>query len=378
MKKRLAVIMCLVLALSVTFSSMAVTSFADEESKINEKIKDKKQELKESQKKENQMELKVEGLSKDLKKVEGSLRELEKQIFNTRTKINAATEKLKILDKQIEEQDEALGKRLRNMYKGGSIGYLDVLLGSESISDFINNVEMVQRIYDSDKDLLATIQRNFDKVEAKKKELNELNDELKTQEASEEEKRDEIAEAKSAALEKQEEAATDAKAIKAQIEKLNAAKAEITATIQQDLDSSDDGQGSGGTYTGGQFAWPVPGYYTITSGYGARWGAMHYGIDIGAPMGASVVAAASGTVIWSGWKNSFGNTVMISHGSGLYTLYAHNSALVVSAGQTVSRGQTISKIGSTGDSTGPHCHFEVYKGGTQWGVGYQVNPLGYL
>lgn len=377
MKKKLVIAMCFILAFSVTFGTVTATSFATDKSKIDAKIKSKKEQLAQAQKKEDKYSIRVKGLSKELRASEASLRKLEKKIYRTRTKINAATDRLKVLDNQLTEQDDALGKRLRNMYKGGSIGYLDVLLGSESISDFINNLEMVQRVYDSDKNLLATIQHNYDSVQAKKKELSKLNKKLKAQEATEEEKREEIANAKAQALEKQSEASEDAAAIKKQINTLNAAKNEITETIQQDISNS-GGSGSGGTYRGGQFAWPVPGHYSITSGYGMRWGAMHYGIDIGAPNGTPVVAAASGTVIWSGWKNSFGNTVMISHGSGLYTLYAHNSSLVVSSGQHVSRGQTISRVGSTGYSFGNHCHFEVYKGGTAWGVGYQVNPLGYL
>lgn len=370
MKKKLIIILCTVFALCMMLSSITVMSFGKTKSEINAELKDKKEQLSENREKGDELEYEIEGLADDIKETEVSLRKLEIDISMTRDEVTAAAKKLVKLDKELGVQDAELGKRLRNMYKGGSIGYLDVLLGSDSISDFINNMEMVQRVYDSDKELLDTIQNNYNKVQAQKSELKKLQTRLKKKETSEIEKRNRLAEAKSKAIDEKEELASDNETLKKQIEAMNAAKGEITSTINEN-------KNSGGTYRGGQFAWPVPGHTTISSGYGPRWGTFHYGIDIPAPTGTTVVAAASGSVIWSGWKNSFGNTVMISHGSGLYTLYAHNSSLIVSAGQSVSRGQAISRIGSTGDSTGPHCHFEVYRGGTTWGAN-QVNPLGYL
>jgi murein DD-endopeptidase MepM/ murein hydrolase activator NlpD len=136
-------------------------------------------------------------------------------------------------------------------------------------------------------------------------------------------------------------------------------------------------QTTAGTVTGtGQFVWPVSG--TITSQFGTRrhpvFGDMrfHGGIDIGAPHGTTVVAADSGSVIISTYNSSYGNYVVISHGNGITTLYAHLSTRSVSVGDTVSRGQQIGRIGSTGVSTGPHLHFEVSVNGTR------VNPRNYL
>jgi murein DD-endopeptidase MepM/ murein hydrolase activator NlpD len=127
------------------------------------------------------------------------------------------------------------------------------------------------------------------------------------------------------------------------------------------------------SYSGGTFAWPVPGGYI--SQY---FHASHPAIDIAAPEGTRVLAAAAGTVIWAGWKdNGGGYQVWIAHGSGLFTTYNHMSAVLVSIGQHVGRSQQVGRVGMTGNATGPHCHFEVWKG-MVWGDGVRVNPLPYF
>lgn len=129
--------------------------------------------------------------------------------------------------------------------------------------------------------------------------------------------------------------------------------------------------GGGGSGTG-RFLWPVAGRGTITSRYGYRWGRFHRGLDIGTPTGTAILAADSGTVTQSGWSGAYGILVTINHGNGFVTKYAHNSATLVSVGQHVQKGQQIARSGSTGNSTGPHLHFEVIKNGSN------VNPLSYL
>jgi murein DD-endopeptidase MepM/ murein hydrolase activator NlpD len=127
------------------------------------------------------------------------------------------------------------------------------------------------------------------------------------------------------------------------------------------------------SYSGGTFAWPVPGGYI--SQY---FHASHPAIDIAAPEGTRVLAAAAGTVIWAGWKdNGGGYQVWVAHGSGLFTTYNHMSAVLVSVGQHVGRSQQVGRVGMTGNATGPHCHFEVWKG-MVWGDGVRVNPLPYF
>jgi murein DD-endopeptidase MepM/ murein hydrolase activator NlpD len=155
----------------------------------------------------------------------------------------------------------------------------------------------------------------------------------------------------------------------AEIEDLEAQSAALAARIraaQQQSSSSATPVVSGS----GQLSWPVSG--PVTSGFGSRWGRMHEGIDIAVGEGTPVHAAASGTVIYAGWLEGYGNLVVIDHGNGLSTAYGHNSSLASSLGQSVAAGQVIAYSGSTGHSTGPHVHFEVRLNGSP------VDPLGYL
>ena len=133
-------------------------------------------------------------------------------------------------------------------------------------------------------------------------------------------------------------------------------------------------QNSGAGYSSGDLIWPVPSLHMITTYFTWRWGSFHTGIDIsgGSAFGRTIVAADGGTVVSAGWSNGYGNCVKINHGGGIVTLYGHASKILVSQGQRVSKGQAIALVGSTGNSTGPHCHFEVIKNGTK------VNPLSYV
>jgi murein DD-endopeptidase MepM/ murein hydrolase activator NlpD len=154
----------------------------------------------------------------------------------------------------------------------------------------------------------------------------------------------------------------------AEVEALAAESAALAARIRSAQTGATGSSGSGVSASG--LVWPVDG--PVTSGFGMRWGRMHEGIDIAVPTGTAVRASASGTVIHSGWLGGYGNLVVIDHGNGLATAYAHNSSLLVSVGQGVTQGETVSLAGSTGNSSGPHVHFEVRVNGVA------VDPLLYL
>ena len=225
--------------------------------------------------------------------------------------------------------------------------------------------------------LASEIAETAARIEAERKAREE---EEARRKAAEEEARRKAAEEEEARKQKEaeEEAARQAQAAKeAEVQETQPdpePEEETYSEPEEDYDDSDDYEGSGSSYSGGGLYWPLPGYAHLTTYFGeadAIYGLPHRGIDVAAPGGTPIVAAESGTVVTAGWNGSYGNYVAISHGAGVVTLYAHCSALYVSYGDYVSAGQTIAAVGTTGDSTGNHLHFEVQVNG------YLANPLSY-
>lgn len=373
MKERLrtALILLLILAMTMTVS-FGTRSQEDVEADIDET----QEELDEGREKVDELEEEMKELQDKIDTTQDDIDAVSVEIVDLQSEISANKKKLDKKKKEIEENTNNLNQRLRNMYKNGTIGFIDVILSSDNVMDLITNVEMVARIYQGDKELVEVLQSEYDEIDkiqqslatqreeldGKMSELNALQEELSASYAKAETNKEEQ-EAHNAHLEDE-------------LEDLQAESAEIAAMIAAQSEE-EEYQGSGNGY----FIWPVPGYYSISSEYEYRmcpfhgW-ELHSGIDIPADYGASVVAAADGLVIAAGDMGSYGNAVLISHGDGLYTLYGHNSSLNVYAGQTVTQGQTIAFIGSTGNSTAEHCHFEVRLGGGSYGNA--VNPHNYL
>ena len=345
LKKRRQVVIALALVLALCIGT--VSANAATLSELREQISEKQSELEKGQEQEK-------SLSKKLNELEQAIGENEEKLTTLEAELKEAQEK-------VETQTENLNSRLRNMYKNGSVGFLDVLMDSSSFSEFLTNLDMVKIIYSSDKDVLNDLQEAHDQVEEKKEEVETLQAELE--------------ESRAVVSEEKESIAASNEETEKMLDELQADADKLTAELQQQAGSSGSSK-----YTGGTMAWPVPsvGTSNITSLYGYRIhpiigvGHGHSGVDIGASYGSSVVAANAGTVIYAGWYGGYGNCVMIDHGGGIVTLYGHNSAFNVSVGQSVSRGQTIAFIGSTGNSTGPHCHFEVRINGST------TDPLDYI
>lgn len=315
----------------------------------------------------------------------------EENIINITEQINLLEEEIEGLNKSIEAQEKAIDdgmndfkNRLRAMYISDGDNYAAVLAGSTSFYDFLARMELVERVAEHDDQMIDELNLMLDELETTKAEVEadkQLADAAKAElEQQKQELNDSYAQSESqqAALEKeQQEYLKNKKALDAEAEKM---EEQIRAEIQR-LASL------GGNFDG-TFIWPVPGYSYISSGYGARWGTFHKGIDIagGSISGKPIVAAASGTVIvasatcshnygkWSscGCGGGYGNYIMIDHGNGYVTLYGHAKSLAVSAGQRVTMGQTIAYVGSTGYSTGYHLHFEVRKNGQH------TNPRQYV
>ena len=293
-------------------------------------------------------------LNSKIKEIDEEINELDLQIDDIKSEINE-------LENNIKNNKEQLAKRIKVINSNYSMSYIKILLNSSSISDFLNNMYIVKQIVKQDKEILTELDENKQEIEEKKSQI---------------EKKKVEQEDLKLLLEKDNESLNNDKIevekLKAELEK---EESELESEIEKIASQSvvvEDGQiiSSG--------SWPVPGYSRISSPYGYRihpifnTRKMHTGIDIPGPTGTPIVSIDSGKVIFSGTQRGYGKTVMIQHDDGKVTLYAHNNELNVSVGQRVQKGQVISKMGSTGNSTGPHLHFEVRINGNH------VNPLPYI
>lgn len=338
---------------------------------VNEKIANTKNQINENKKKEKDLTAQIGQLDAQIEEKQKGIEALEVQIEETKQQIEQKKIELEQKQQEIVIQNDNLNARLRAMYKNGEVGYLEVLLNSGSFSELMNNIDMISRIYQMDEDFLNLLQDQYNQIAAVKAELEELERGLSKQQ-------DQL-EAQKAALNKDRAEAQELRVeIQGDIEELNKMLDELNATAQQITSLIRSSQSTNTQFVGGKFINPAPNFVRVSSEYGYRihpitkTKKLHTGIDLASAAGSKCVAAASGTVIYAGWYGGYGNAVVIDHGGGITTLYAHNSALLVSKGQQVTQGQQIAKIGSTGNSTGPHCHFEVRVNGSH------TNPRAYL
>ena len=371
-KSRFAMIVAILLML--TFAVETSLASAATLSQIRNNIKNKQQELNESRAKEKSLGDQVNSLEQQINSKQSDIDELEASISEAQAKLETLEEELAAAEEKVNTQNENLNARLRNMYKNGSVGFIDVLMDSGSFSEFLNNLSLGEKVYTSDQDVLEELQKAYDEIDAKKKEIETLQAELSESKATMEEEKSSLEADKASVEKKKSEIAADSAETQRELDKLEADAQALTSSIRDSGSSS-----SSSKYNGGIMAWPVPSCHTVSSGYGGRIHPttgkykFHGGLDIPGSYGSAIVAANSGKVIWAGNRgDSYGNYVIIDHGGGVSTLYGHSSKVLVSTGQSVSRGQRIANVGSTGRSTGPHCHFEVRINGSR------VNPTPYV
>ena len=350
---------------------------------------------------------------------------LDEKIAVTREKISSLNDDIKekqdAYDKglsEVEDQFDALANRLRILYMSGNATDLEIIFGAKDFSDLIDKMELVKSLANSDKELISEIQTKLDELSTKKKSLEADKKDLETQQASLKSDQDEFNKlisdndeilknlyaSNSEAQNSLESAALQSDEIEAKISQYYAAQkaaAEHAAQVSQSSSSSSgsssssssSGSSSSGSSSSGSssvivpsgsgFAWPTPGFVSLSSEwFEDREVYNHGGIDIAGAgiMGTPVVAAADGTVVatnsscthnWGksyscGCGGGYGNYVMISHAGGKMTVYGHLTSLTVSSGQSVSRGQVIGYVGSTGNSTGPHLHYECRLNGVRY------------
>lgn len=327
------------------------------------------------------IQIELDTATADLKQVQADRIRLDQDITKTEAELKAAQERL-------QSREKVFYKRVRDIYINGRLSYLDVVVGSKDFSDFANRMEMLKRILQADMELINTIKTEREEIASKKAKLEADRAKVLELEKVAQEKQTIINQKKAERQAVLERAMNDRDTAERAYNELMASSASITAMLQQRAAeraaaaaaASQGGSGGGATTTWvqgtGQLAAPVNA--PITSDFGWRihpiYGTsrLHAGTDFGVDEGTPVHAADGGVVVEAGWISGYGYTVIIDHGNGMSTLYAHNSDVAVSPGQTVSKGQVVSYSGNTGGSTGPHLHFEVRINGEP------TDPMGYL
>ena len=326
------------------------------------------------------IQIELDTATADLKQVQADRIRLDQDITKTEGELKAAQERL-------QSREKVFYKRVRDIYINGRLSYLDVVVGSKDFSDFANRMEMLKRILQADMELINTIKTEREEIASKKAKLEADRAKVLELEKVAQEKQTIINQKKAERQAVLERAMNDRDTAERAYNELMASSASITAMLQQRAAeraaaaaAASQGSGGGATTTWvqgtGQLAAPVNA--PITSDFGWRihpiYGTsrLHAGTDFGVDEGTPVHAADGGVVVEAGWISGYGYTVIIDHGNGMSTLYAHNSDVAVSPGQTVSKGQVVSYSGNTGGSTGPHLHFEVRINGEP------TDPMGYL
>ena len=352
-----------------------------------ESIEDKKAELediqqqmdaKDAQREQTKQEIgnaveRLVAAQNELAEAKRKLAEIEGRQHALEIKIRQNEAALKAKEADYNKTRKVYEKRLRDIYENGQVNYIDVLLGSTDFRDFASRMYLLQRVIRRDFNLIDTLNTQKQALEHQKTILDDNKRELDAIHAEATAEQKIIAQKTVERQALYEQALAEKAKLDAEYEELQRNSQEITAMIQR---MEEEGRLAAQAHGSGQFMWPVNG--EITSPFGWRvhpiWGTQifHAGLDIGADYGEPVHAADSGTVVYAGWMGGYGNAVMIDHGGGLVTLYGHNSSITVGEGQQVGKGETIALAGSTGNSTGPHCHFEVRVHGEV------TNPLQYL
>lgn len=356
--------------------SVLGTALADELDQKQRELQTIQRQMEAQQNKVAQAQQQVDSVSDQLRLIQGDLdaaaadyKSILAKLEATEQQIELNTELLAKVEKNLAERSQILNKRMRDIYKNGQVNYLDVLFGAADFVDFTTRADLLKRVVNLDMSLVAQVKAERELVVQKRAELERDKAAITELKAA--------AAAKKAIIEvrrnDREKVLDEAVSERDTAERAYQELMETSRQIEQMIRRSQTGGAVEGT---GALLWPASG--PITSPFGWRthpiFGTQrfHSGIDIGADYGDAIAAADNGTVIFSGWMGGYGKAVIIDHGGGISTLYAHNSELLVEEGYRVYKGQTISRCGSTGYSTGPHLHFEVRENGSP------VSPLGYL
>lgn len=369
---------------------------------LQQSIKDKEDEINNAKNEKNELtkgKTNIENIKKQLETSKSNLlayvSDLDSQVNKLEENINSLTEQINVKETEIEQtkeeldeavtirdnQYEAMKKRVQSIYEQGDGFYLELILNSRGLGDFLNQMDYVEDLSRYDDNMFKSYAQTVEYVSLCEQQLEAEEEVLEeTKKTAEEEQKavEELIGEKQAEISAVEDEIVDKeRAIReyeAEIAEQNNIISELEKLLQQEKNSLTNLR----VYDGGAFCWPCPSYTRISSDYGYRKHPIlgiekfHNGVDMAAPAGTDILAAYDGTVVSASYSASMGNYIMLDHGDGLVTIYMHASRLCVSQGQDVSRGQVIAKVGTTGSSTGNHLHFTVRLNGQY------VSPWNYI
>lgn len=391
-KKKIKIILLVIIIIAINI----LTSYATTTNELKQQQHKNQQSIKNVEDEREKVKSQMSNIQKEIEELNNSISNYETEILSLSNKIEDISNNIESMQmelnkkqKELEEKEVMLKKRLVASYKAGDISYLDFLLGSESLTDFLSNYYLMEQLVESDTRLIDSIKDSKKTLEESKVLLDESKKELESSKEILENKRDLIAITKNEKNTKVSQLSEEEQELEAKIEEMKAEDAKIVAAIKaaetanktQTNTNNSNGSSKPDKVPGG-FALPIPsGYTLVTAGWTYSNYRKHGATDFGAGgiYGQPVYASKAGTIMITENKTGgYGTYVMINHHDGTYTLYGHGirGSICVAVGQEVSQGQQIMQVGSTGNSSGPHLHFEIRIGSGS--SDERVNPLNYL
>lgn len=401
-KAKISTLLCLVLILPLLWYQQSVHA----SNLTNDTIKKKEGEISQAQKEKQSLQSGLTDVKKIMQELEKSKSDLKQYVTQLDSSLNSIEKKLEELNTMVEkkikeieetkkklvkaeadakEQYESMKSRIKFMYEKGDSYYIEMMLSAKSFGEFLNKAEYINKLSEYDRKMLTKFQETEAAIAKFKVELEEEQaqlEEAKKSAEAEQKSMESLISAKEQQIGVYESDISNksqiVKEYEAEIAAQNAAIAAMEKAVAEEKKRLAAANSSVQKYDGGKFAWPAPSYSRISDNYGNRMHPtlgvqqFHNGVDLASPGGSPILAAYDGTVVQAAYSNTMGNYIMLDHGDGLYTIYMHSSALYVSAGTTVTRGQKIAAVGSTGRSTGNHLHFSVRLNGSY------VSPWNYI
>ena len=373
-KIKIFIISFLIVCITTPLFAADVNELQEQKSEIQEKLNQTNEELNIVNEDLTQNLQQIQKLDENIQANEETINKIDEDISKIETEIKEIEKKLEDATITYKKQKDLLDARLVEIYEAGDTNYLEIVLGARSISDFFATYYIVSELASYDIELLEFVEEKKNEIEQDKNKIYEKRTELENKERTASKTKIALSNTRVLRQNYISKLSQEEQELQAQIDEYNAQINSIETEIRSLAKTINFGE----DYSGGPMQWPIPGHYTITSNYGMRVHPitgvykLHTGVDISASMGTEFTAIANGVVVKAEYNSAYGNMVIIDHGGGVQTLYAHGSEIVATLGQVVNAGDVILKVGSTGYSTGPHAHFEVRVNGNP------MNPLDYV